>query len=667
MSKEGRLTSRPPFFDGTNYQSWKNKMEAFLMLQGEDVSNAVESAWSHPKKTIQDEDNIISLVNKPKREWTLNEKAAAIANSKAFFSIFNVVDETQGKLISNCKIDKEAWDILENAFEGSVQVRESKLDHVETFFEGLKINEDETIVVYYNHFMDVVNQAEALGMHFEEKRLVRKMLKSLTKNFRPKVIMLDEPQKLKNMTLDELYGTLVSYEMNYLEDETPKSVALSAEDMELIESDEEIALISRKLSRMISDKRAAKLKYGKFPNKSGYRDGNASSSQQKYSDQKPTSYNKPKGKFEGGFKKKFTVSTKPDTVQEPTCYGCVGVGHIKSECPAVKKKEKKAYQATWSDNDEEGSAAGEENSENDELVAFMAGVDESSKVDDDKSNAENSEESKELDADELIEAYEGMVAKQKKSLVKNKELLNTIYRLEDQKDKLDDEIEQLKKDIKANSTELYGLKVENQKLKEENDRLQKGKEKLDELISIGKPFGDHKGIGFCKTSQSKPTTFVRGGLLTDVKVPEKKYALVKKQKSRKNRSRNWNTGRRTHDVKPLSLRPDDCKYCRFPGHTAEKCLRLAKDVMNGRNIEWPTEGLRHNIKVRLVWMPKENQKQLECNVILSSQESTRSDRWYFDSGCSRHMTNQKNLLKNFVEDRSGDIIFGDGAKGKISG
>ncbi|XP_051149296.1 uncharacterized protein LOC127264013 [Andrographis paniculata] len=667
MSKEGRSTSRPPLFDGTSYRSWKNKMEAFLMLQGEDVSEAVESAWSHPMKTIQNEDNTVTLVKKPKREWTLNEKAAAIANSKALFSIFNAVDETQAKLISNCKVAKEAWDILENAFEGSVQVRESKLDHVETLFEALKINEDETIAVYHNRFMDVVNQAEALGMHFEEKRLVRKMLKSLTKNFRPKVIMLDEPPKLRHMTLDELYGTLVSYEMNYLEDEAPKSVALSAEDLEMIESDEEMALLSRKLSRMISEKRAAKLKFGKFQNRNSYQGGGTSSSQRKYPEQKPTAYSKPKDRFDGGFKKKFVVSAKPETVQEPTCYGCGGVGHIKSECPTVKKREKRAYQATWSDNEDGESAGGDEQTENHEVVAFMADDDDSS---DEKteSSSKTTDESRELDTDELIEAYEEMVAEQKKAVVKNKELLDTIYRLEAQKEKLEDELEKLTKIIEDKFTESKELQSDNLKLKNENDRLRKRKEKLDEVLSIGKPFGDHKGLGFCESSQSRPTTFVRGGLLTDVKLPEKKSTQVWKQNSRKKRSRIRNKNHReTQSEKTKLSQPTDCKYCMYPGHSAVKCLKLAKDVISGRRIQWPTEELKQNIKVKFVWIPKETQKQLECNVILSSQESTRADRWYFDSGCSRHMTNQKGILKNFVEDRSGEVIFGDGAKGKISG
>ncbi|XP_051143418.1 uncharacterized protein LOC127259849 [Andrographis paniculata] len=565
------------------------------MLQGEDVSDAVECAWSHPMKTIQDEDGVTTLVKKPKREWTLNEKAAGIANSKALLSIFNAMDETQTKLISNCKIAKEAWDILENAFEGSAQVRESKLDHVETLFEGMKMNEDETIAVYYNRFMDVVNQAEAFGMHFEEKRLVRKMLKSLTKNFRPKVIMLDEPPKLKNMTLDELYGTLVSYEMNYLGDETPKSMALSVEDMELIESDEEMAFLSRKLSRMISEKHAAKMKYGKLQNRGGYQSVSTSSSQRKYSEQKPSNYSKQKEKFYG------------------------------------KKREKRAYQATWSDNDEEETVCVEEQAEDDEVVAFMA--DESDFIKHDGASTDKaSEESIELNAYELIEAYEEMVLEQKKFVLK-----------------LQDEIEVLKKDVAVKSTESDALMNENLRLKDENDRLRKGKEKLDEILSIGKPFDDHKGVGFCESSHRKSTTFVRGGLLTNVKLPlpGKKPTPAQTQELERNKKKN-ETGK-------------------LPGHVVERYYKLINDVMSGRNIRWPTEGLKQNIKVGLVCIPKKDHKQMECNVILSSQESTRADRWYFDSGCSRHITKQKGLLKNFVEDRSSDVIFGDSARGKISG
>ncbi|XP_051135438.1 tropomyosin-1-like [Andrographis paniculata] len=106
--------------------------------------------------------------------------------------------------------------------------------------------------------------------------------------------------------------------------------------------------------------------------------------------------------------------------------------------------------------------------------------------DDGASTDKASEESIELDADELIEAYEEMVLEQKKFVVKNKELLDTIYRLEAQNDKLEDEIEVLKKDVAVKSTESDALRNENLRLKDENDRLRKGKEKLDDEIEIFK-------------------------------------------------------------------------------------------------------------------------------------------------------------------------------------
>ncbi|XP_073019497.1 uncharacterized protein [Primulina eburnea] len=41
--------------------------------------------------------------------------------------------------------------------------------------------------------------------------------------------------------------------------------------------------------------------------------------------------------------------------------------------------------------------------------------------------------------------------------------------------------------------------------------------------------------------------------------------------------------------------------------------------------------------------------------------------WYFDSGCSRHMTGSKDYLIDYVELRSGHVTYGGGARGRIAG
>ena len=45
-----------------------------------------------------------------------------------------------------------------------------------------------------------------------------------------------------------------------------------------------------------------------------------------------------------------------------------------------------------------------------------------------------------------------------------------------------------------------------------------------------------------------------------------------------------------------------------------------------------------------------------------------ADIWIMDSGCSRHMTGNKRLLKDFTNDDDGSkVYFGDNSYGLISG
>ena len=41
--------------------------------------------------------------------------------------------------------------------------------------------------------------------------------------------------------------------------------------------------------------------------------------------------------------------------------------------------------------------------------------------------------------------------------------------------------------------------------------------------------------------------------------------------------------------------------------------------------------------------------------------------WYFDSGCSRHMTRNQSLFKVFESKKCGNVTFGDGSTSQIKG
>jgi len=57
----------------------------------------------------------------------------------------------------------------------------------------------------------------------------------------------------------------------------------------------------------------------------------------------------------------------------------------------------------------------------------------------------------------------------------------------------------------------------------------------------------------------------------------------------------------------------------------------------------------------------------QAKVAYTSVVSQNNRAWYFDSGCSRHMTGVQSILKDFSVINNGKVTFGDGGKGSIKG
>ena len=71
----------------------------------------------------------------------------------------------------------------------------------------------ETIGDMFSHFTDVVNGLKGLGKSFSDFELVNKILRSLPKSWDPKVTAIQEAKDLRNFPLEELIGSLMTYEM----------------------------------------------------------------------------------------------------------------------------------------------------------------------------------------------------------------------------------------------------------------------------------------------------------------------------------------------------------------------------------------------------------------------------------------------------------------------
>ena len=86
--------------------------------------------------------------------------------------------------------------------------------------------DDESFDEFYAKLNDIVNFAFNLGEVYDQPKIVRKILRSLTGDFRLKVTVITESKDVDSIHVNELVGSLQSYESNLPKTNKSKSMAL---------------------------------------------------------------------------------------------------------------------------------------------------------------------------------------------------------------------------------------------------------------------------------------------------------------------------------------------------------------------------------------------------------------------------------------------------------
>ncbi|XP_057803465.1 uncharacterized protein LOC131018777 [Salvia miltiorrhiza] len=231
-----------------------------------------------------------------------------------------------------------------------------------------------------------------------------------------------------------------------------------------------------------------------------------------------------------------------------------------------------------------------------------------------------------------------------------RELRNDICMLVDENQNLKGQITRLERMLSQRDVELDILRGKVCDSERVFKRFNKGTSCLNEVLSHGQH--SNSGIGFCAEEQRKQhrntTVFVKERNVSvnvdNIKDPHKKS---KKKKSYV------------------------CHYCFAPGHIKPHCVKYISDCAV-KSVTQMFDCYQKNVSntgrfdfSRLLDKREQNET---CNtVVYTSLNANISENWYFDSGCSRHMTGTKALLSDFVPTSGGKVTFGGGAKGTILG
>ena len=200
-----------------------------------------------------------------------------------------------------------------------------------TQFKKLRMSEDESFDSFYSKLNEVVIGKFNLGKKTEDSKVVQKILHSLVESFRAKVTAIEESKDLDEIKVQELIGSLQTYELSLLNQRKGKSLALKtinerveahgSSDEDVVEKN--VAYFAKNFRKFLKFKNS-----GKFGNKGKF-----------------TSSRKEKKDFKRRKGKEY------QSTQGVTCFECNGDGHFKKECLNYLRSKGKAYATTLSDSD----------------------------------------------------------------------------------------------------------------------------------------------------------------------------------------------------------------------------------------------------------------------------------------------------------------------------
>ena len=145
-------------------------------------------------------------------------------------AIFNAVFMEEFKRISNVEVNHTAWYILQTVYEGTMTVKINKLQQLTTRFKSIRMSYDESFDVFYAKLNDIVNSAYNLAEIYDQPKIIREIFRSLIEDFRPKVTVITKSKDVDSIPVDELVGSLQSYELDLPKTNKSKSMALKSVD-----------------------------------------------------------------------------------------------------------------------------------------------------------------------------------------------------------------------------------------------------------------------------------------------------------------------------------------------------------------------------------------------------------------------------------------------------
>ncbi|XP_074323861.1 uncharacterized protein LOC141660773 [Apium graveolens] len=270
------------------------------------------------------------------------------------------------------------WNKLVITYEGTLDIKDSRMDTLIQDYENFTLLEGETIIDMETRFTRIIDELAQLGKAYSTNKKNRRVLEALPPSWKVKFTTIKEMQNLNAYSIDSLFGNLRAYEEDNAPDkplpkveEKRKGMALKAILIDEDENDDELnkelenldeqesALLTRQLRRVLQSKAQ---RYGKGFLKTGNQQRVFNSKgRPNYKNNFPTtSYAKGKGvqphannaynNNNLNYSSNYAPPKPKEEIPEETqnvCFECKQPGHFKLECPKLSKGRVLVAESGW--------------------------------------------------------------------------------------------------------------------------------------------------------------------------------------------------------------------------------------------------------------------------------------------------------------------------------
>ncbi|XP_075088494.1 uncharacterized protein LOC142170477 [Nicotiana tabacum] len=191
--EEVQSTYRPPKFNGQYYGWWKTRMHDFVMAEDSELWDVICDGPFVPMKIICE---TTVTVPKTRKEYNDVDRKAIEKNFRAKKILACGIGPDEYNHILACQSAKEIWEALQTAYEGTTQVKQTKIDMNTTECELFKMKENESIQDIHTRFTSIINELHSLGEIIPRNKLVRKILSVLHGYWERKVNAITEAKDL---------------------------------------------------------------------------------------------------------------------------------------------------------------------------------------------------------------------------------------------------------------------------------------------------------------------------------------------------------------------------------------------------------------------------------------------------------------------------------------